>query len=677
MAPITECGVQTEESKRVSERKAKSTIALLWISLSSVAVVPFFFMGRSNSGGVLALKMPQTNDMNLHYEQMKSFHQGLSAGEIYPRWEEDTNRGFGAPTMNYYPPGIYYITSAFYSILGDWTRALLAVHLLTMLCSSAAIYVYARQWMSRFAASIVMAAYIFLPYRMVDLYVRGAIAELWGFVWMPLMLFFGERLFRRFRVDHQTENGSVAKRIQPGNQGHLPGWWALLNISGLATSFGAFIWMHPPTAYQFSLAFGLFLLVLSWRRRDLRGLVYAGAALALGLTLSAAYLYPAAIDQDLIRNEYVSETWPYHSSYVLMHNLFNIGSQNSVSTLTDSIWVFGSIMILICTITLMAKPSVSKPASPRLREQVVLWTVVAGFASLMMTALSHPIGRFIPRIEIGIFAWRMLTIAGLGVALLSGACFEAVLNTGTVRQKPRLLGDRSLAIVVASGGIVFGIFVIAARGFSARPSFVPSPAHVNFAAIPRSANEDVFALPIVERAELAEDNGSVSIDRWEPQHRSIRVELSRPDRLLLRTFDFPNWHATVDGKAAPIIRGEALRLKLNGDTRTLTVNGRERAVGMNKDFETLVRATGSHGDNTQANGEAIKIVGAEQLGDINLNLPEGVHQIELEFMNTATTRTGLLTTASASSIVALMVLGALILRSQTEGKSRQNKLNNG
>src|SRR6185369_14138205 len=110
MAPITECGVQTEESKRVSERKAKSTIALLWISLSSVAVVPFFFMGRSNSGGVLALKMPQTNDMNLHYEQMKSFHQGLSAGEIYPRWEEDTNRGFGAPTMNYYPPGIYYIT---------------------------------------------------------------------------------------------------------------------------------------------------------------------------------------------------------------------------------------------------------------------------------------------------------------------------------------------------------------------------------------------------------------------------------------------------------------------------------------------------------------------------------------------------------------------------------------
>lgn len=661
----------------MSERKAKSTVALLWICLSVVAVVPFFFMGRSDPGGALALKMPQTNDMNLHYEQMKSFYKGLSAGEIYPRWEEDTNRGFGAPTMSYYPPGVYYITSAFYSILGDWTRALLAVHLLIMLCSSAAIYVCARQWMSRFATSIVMAAYVFLPYRMVDLYVRGAIAELWGFVWMPLMLFFGERLFRRFRFDNPTGNDSVAKRIQSGNQGHLPGWRALLNISGLATSYGAFIWMHPPTAYQFSLAFGLFLLVLSWRRRDLRGLLYAGAALALGLTLSAAYVYPAAIGQDLIRHEYVSKTWPYHSSYVLMHNLFNIDSHNAVSKLTDSIWIFGSIMILICTITLMAKTSVSKSASLRLREQVVLWTVLAGFASLLMTRLSYPIGRFIPKIEIGIFAWRMLSIAGLGVVLLTGACVQAVLNTETARQKPRLLGYRSLAIVVALGGTVFGISLIAARGFSARPSFVPSATHVNSATIPRSANEDVLALPIVERAELAEDNGSVSIDRWEPHHRSMRVELSRPDRLLVRTFDFPGWSAIVDGKPAEIIRGEALRLKLNEDTKTLAVNGRERAVGMNNDFEALVRTTGSHGDITQANGEAIKIVGAEQLGDINLNLPAGVHQIELEFINTATTRTGLLTTASSSSIVALMVLGALILRSQTEGKDRQNKLNNG
>ena len=87
------------------ERRTKLLIALLGIGLSSLAVVPFFFMGQSEGGGAFELRMPTTHDMFLHYDQMKSFYNGLAAGEIYPRWEEDTNRGFGAPTTSFYPPG--------------------------------------------------------------------------------------------------------------------------------------------------------------------------------------------------------------------------------------------------------------------------------------------------------------------------------------------------------------------------------------------------------------------------------------------------------------------------------------------------------------------------------------------------------------------------------------------
>ena len=105
-----------------NERKTKLLIALLCIGLSAFAVVPFFFMGAETGGGTFELRMPTTHDMFLHYDQMRSFYNGLAAGEIYPRWEEDTNRGFGAPTTSYYPPGIYYLTSAFYAVTGDWLR---------------------------------------------------------------------------------------------------------------------------------------------------------------------------------------------------------------------------------------------------------------------------------------------------------------------------------------------------------------------------------------------------------------------------------------------------------------------------------------------------------------------------------------------------------------------------
>src|SRR5438552_14505462 len=180
-----------------NQRNTKLLIALLCIGLSAFAVVPFFFMGRSETGGdAFELRMPTTHDMFLHYDQMRSFYNGLAAGEIYPRWEEETNRGFGAPTTSYYPPGVYYLTSAFYAVTRDWVRALLDAHLVMMIAAAAAFYIYARQVMCRAAAVAAMAAYVFLPYHLVDQYQRGAIAELLGFVWMPLMLLFGERLMR-------------------------------------------------------------------------------------------------------------------------------------------------------------------------------------------------------------------------------------------------------------------------------------------------------------------------------------------------------------------------------------------------------------------------------------------------------------------------------------------------
>src|SRR5262245_22128996 len=116
-----------------TERKTKLLIALSCVVLSALAVVPFFFMGHDESEAGIELRMPTTHDMFLHWDQMKSFYNGLAAGEIYPRWEEDTNHGFGAPTTSYYPPGVYYLTSAFYAVTGDWLRALLDVHLAMMI----------------------------------------------------------------------------------------------------------------------------------------------------------------------------------------------------------------------------------------------------------------------------------------------------------------------------------------------------------------------------------------------------------------------------------------------------------------------------------------------------------------------------------------------------------------
>ena len=538
--PDTKAVDADQKARAAKQRSTRLLIALSCIGMSAVAVVPFFFMGQSETGrGAFELRMPTTHDMFLHWDQMKSFYNGLAAGEIYPRWEEDTNRGFGAPTTSYYPPGVYYVTSLCYVIARDWVRALLDAHLLMMIAAAAALYIYARQAMGRRAAMIAMAAYIFLPYHLTDQYQRGAIAELLGFVFMPLMLLFGERLMRA----PATNNDNTKQRS------------TLLSMAGLAASYGAFLWSHPPTAYQFTLAFGVYILVLSLIRREWKGLILVGVAIAIGLGLSAAYLISAAIEQNLIHKEYIANVWPYHKTYVFVHDLYNADMHSGFFTLINWIWITGTATIAVAAITLLWLKRQVLSSAPALKQRVLLWVIVGGLASFMMTKLSMPIGKLIPKIDIGVFTWRMLSITTLIVALLIGAFAQAAIDATRrgSRNERHLFASCAAVILIAGAGM--SAFAVA-RPTNQMPVFEPEPEHINGATLPSTAPDPEELPDDVPQAELSDDNGQVQVEEWKPQHRVIRAELTDDDLLLVRTFNFPGWTARVDGQPAPIKTSE-------------------------------------------------------------------------------------------------------------------------
>jgi hypothetical protein len=575
-----------EELHKRAELWRRLSVTLLCLLLSAGAVVPFYFFGKLEVGeSRWKLRMPVTHDMFLHFDQMRSFYRGLAAGVVYPRWEEDTNRGFGAPTTSYYPPGVYYLTSAVYQVVRDWIGALLGAHLLMMIASAAAIYFYARHHMSRPAAALAMAAYIILPYHLIDEYQRGALAEFLGFIWMPLMMLFAEKLFDgRDGKDAQKRLGSKSRALA---------------VAGLAASYGAFIWSHPPTAYQFSLTFGLFVLALAISSRNLRAILLVACAIGLGLALSAAYLYPAVMEQDLIRHEYISENWPYHESYVFAETAYAEWHRQFFN-LIDRTWLFYTIAILTCAIYLLAFDL----RSSNLRMRVMLWSIVGCFASFMMTSASEPLGQHIPKIDIGVFSWRMLSITTLVVALLVGACAEAAFDAFGQHSKSKLVSSAALVLLVIAAAVTLSVKDVVGVMYNA-PVFEPEVEHFNFAIIPRTAPESPEELPDdVDQAELAESGGQVSVEEWKPQHRVIRVELDQPDQLFIRTFFFPGWTATIDGHPAVISLGE-------------------------------------------------------DLGDIVLEVPAGFHVITLDYLDTPPRKLGnRITLASFAALMAMVTFGA-------------------
>ncbi|HKG20425.1 MAG TPA: hypothetical protein VKC34_00885, partial [Blastocatellia bacterium] len=243
---------------------------------------------------------------------------------------------------------------------------------------------------------------------------------------------------------------------------------------------------------------------------------------------------------------------------------------------------------------------------PALKRGVLLWLVLGAFACFMTVKISEPLGRLIPKIDIGVFTWRMLSIATLAAALMAGACTQAAISAWRERRVAALLAFGFLSLLIVVGGAAFSAFAVAGPMFRSS-AFLPSLEHVNLATIPRTAFEDPLELPFVPKIRFENEHGTVSIDRWESEHREFELRLDEPDRILVRTFNFPGWTATRDGEVIPILTGE-------------------------------------------------------ELGDINLELPAGAHRIKLDYMNTPPRRAGKLISIFSLSVLMAAFAYALSAR---------------
>ena len=543
----------------------KLGVILFIVILSAIAVSPFFFMGKSEGGrrwyesSQLAsegnagntqnkLHFPETHDMRVHFDQMRSFYTGLSAGVLYPRWQEDTNRGFGAPTMNYYSPGIYYVTSACYWLTQNWNIALFIAHLLITIASGLVFFLYASRVMARLAGLLATAFYIFAPYHLTDQYQRGAIAELLTFVWMPLVLYFIDRLiFAKPQDGLYLEKGNELSVPRKQNES-LPSS-ELWSIAGLAASYGATLWSHVPTAYQFTLMLAIILPLLAIMRKNLRSFVLSGLSLLLGAALTAVYLYPAAIEQNLIRSNLLTGEIPYQLTYLLTRINLPAGAFHEYMELLNYTWVLN--VLLISGIPLLFFVFRKRILTfENLKSRVIALTVVGLLSSFMMLPASDFFRGMIPKLEIGVFSWRFLSISSFIAAMLFGIGLQMVCNVWEAnRERQRLLLAVASVLMLCLVGFSFARVILPMRSFQ---YFEPRKEHLNNIMMPADVTLLPKELPLMQWGGFTKQQGEIRVEQWLPQLRTMTVKLPQDDEFIVRTFNFPGWIAIVDGKTVAI-----------------------------------------------------------------------------------------------------------------------------
>lgn len=366
-----------------------------WVAIAIVpALVPLVHGGFFESA-----------DGRLHLDRLAALDQAVRAGVLLPRWFPDLAFGYGHPVLNFYGPLSYYLALPFTLLGASPIVALKLVFAAALVGSGLGMLLLARRHLDRGAAAVAAIVYVYLPYHLLDVYVRGAVAETLTFAWLPLILWSLNRLVAGRAEDRQ----------------HFT--W----LSGLLTA--ALVITHSLSAVLVAPVLAAYVVLLLVERRDARALGRMTLAMVVGLGASAFHWLPIAAEARYVGLGYgTSQGYQNHllplSGLVSFSPAYDYTSQAGAPVTYPLGLMQAALMIagLAAACWPGARRWLPRPGVVR------LFGVVGLVSAFMVTTASLPVWRALePVLAFLQYPWRFELLTVLGTAVLAGALAQAVI----------------------------------------------------------------------------------------------------------------------------------------------------------------------------------------------------------------------------------------------------------
>ena len=368
------------------------------------------------SGMLLQPVLGDSYRLNLTWHE--AFVSEMRAGHLYPRWLSVTNSGLGSPSFYFYAPWPFWISAMVQLAIPFDLSPADCVHAsaaLAVTLSGVAMYLTMQRWSAQSVAAISAIVYMAMPYHFaLDLWWRAALGELWGFVWLPLILFGLHAIVRGERQGVSVLSIACAGLILS----HLPSF--LVATCGIAML--AVTWLVLNRADQ----------------RAVRISVESCLAIALASALSACYWLPALTTIGLtdINGVMMGGRFVYSENFI---ELF------APWTLAGKVELTAPLMLAAFGIFILAASRLQCGRDPRFR--LAAWSTAG--AMLMITPASNVIWRILPPLQRVQFPWRFLILVDLGLVVML-----AVLIKGEAASHMRKWMVRSLPVFCLLMGVL-------------------------------------------------------------------------------------------------------------------------------------------------------------------------------------------------------------------------------
>jgi len=385
------------------------------------------------------------------------------------------------------------------------------------------MYLLAAKYFGVLGGMVAATAFLLMPYRAVDLFVRGAFNELFAISLVPFIM------YGFIRISHEKSWF----------------WTVLTSVFFMAffTSHNLMTLMFFPFIYLFAL---LQIYAKGVKKRSY--CIRMHMAIALSVGLAAFYLFPSFFEKgwtqvDKLIGGYGA--YAYHFLYIRQLFIENWGYGGSILGIEDGIsFHLGWAHIILATTGVVAWSLRAKTW----HQRILCWflAVSLGVALFMTIFKSQFIWDRIPIFVYFQFPWRFLSIATVLVPLLAGAAVYAI---------PKSFPRKSIVFVATAL-----LLIINFRFFQPQKLLDnPDDQYYNDPNRIQSQMSDILPdyipiwmtkiqKPFQRPFEILGNNSqqiNVLIDRT--QEKLLQFALAKPDTLLLRMAWFPDWTVYDNG----------------------------------------------------------------------------------------------------------------------------------
>ena len=452
--------------------------------------------------------------------RLHQFDRAIKLGQLPPRLAPDMAFGFGYPLFKYYAPLFTFLSWLIFKVVGSYSLAVILTVFLSNFLGCWGMFLLAKNFWGFWGGVLSSIAFLFLPYRALDIYVRGAFAELLAINILPFGFYF---FFKIVNANKHPQKRDVAGFI-----------------------FSSFFFILAHNLYLVLLAYlsPLILIYLSFKfkkRGSNYGLIVISGLIALFLT--SFYWLPMISGLfDIGATKQALKT-VYQDHFVYLQQIWNWnwGFGGSAAGLKDGMsFKAGKLQIILAVIGFTVGILKSKK-----RKEIILLASLGIAALILSLTVSNFIwgkSLLLPFVQ---FPWRFLGVFGLGIAFFSGAVLS-------------FKRSRFVKIVLFLG-VIGGLVFLNYKYFV--PQKVIADANEYFLIKERVEKDaaleirEYFPVGVKETPETkpksaieAEPDQVVDVVLDSPFKIIFRVDPPAGGKIIANRFYFPGWQAEREGK---------------------------------------------------------------------------------------------------------------------------------